>query len=299
MELDFSTIAPRLRTVGLHITQEEQDIVDAAFPWLLHEYRLDHIQYFGKIFTVLPQPYLVIRGFREGSGTPVFLVTLGGIDWTELPAPDDKIIEALESINYGLLCQHPFTGKLHELLPRPEGEPEEEEEPEEEAEEKGEDEEKEEGEEGDEEKTKKEPKPKKEKPLKPTEAHRLALNITEIQNGLQLIIPVAYSKKGSQPVRNASFRGLMNPSSSDIAVKSEYLAFLENSYSGGMGACPTIATYPYSFTYPSRFCPENNCLLVSNRFWPGARYYVFSGTLIWGSAYEGTGLMDIAAHTTQ
>lgn len=294
MELDFGTIAPRLRTIGLHITIQEQNMIDAAFPWLLHEFSLEHVQYFGKIYTLLPDPYLIVRGFREAVAIPVFLVSINGVDWTELPLVDEKVLEALDAIDYGLTCQRPFTGKLMELLPRPEGE-EEEEEPEEqeEQEEQGEDQ----GEEGEEAAPiKKEPKPKKEKPIKPTEAHRLSVCINEIQAHLQLIIPAAYSKRGSQPARNATFRGLTAASSKSIAIKSEYLAFLESGYRGTMEDCPTIADYPNSFIYPSTFDPITNCLIVSSRFWPGCIYYVFARTLIWGSAYEGTGLINCNVH---
>lgn len=283
MELDFNVIAPRLRTIGLHITQEEQGVLNVASPWLLHEFNLEHIQYFGKVLNVTARPYIILRGFREGADYPIFLVSRDGVKWEELPFVDEKVIAALEVVDFGLTSQKPFSGKLNVMLPRPSGEPEEEEGSEEETPEEGEEEDS----------NPKEPQPKKDKPLKPTEAHRLAYNINEIHKHMQLIIPSAYTKSAGAPVRNVAFRGLTNPSSKDIAVKDIYVRFLANDYAGDVTTCKTIADYPSSFVYPCRFDVLSNSLNVSSRFWPGSQYYVFAGTLIWGSVYEGNGLMNV------
>jgi len=289
MELDFDVTAPRLRALGLHVTTQEQDLLSKAVPWLMQEHGLNHVTYFGKVFTVEQSPYLVLLGY--GPEGTAFLVSRDGTNWTMLPEADEKARAALEELGYGPQCQVPFSGKVSELLPRPEGEPEEEEEPEE-AEEEPEEEFDEDGNPlPRRERTPKPPKP--EKPLKPTEAHRLSQNLSEIHKHLQIIIMAAYSKKNGAAVRNSSFRGLAAPEAKDLATAADFQRFLAADYSGDITACTSLADYPNSFVYPSAFNSTANALVARSRLWPGCLYYVFAGTLIWGSVYEGTGLANL------
>ncbi|KAH0575102.1 hypothetical protein SS50377_22726 [Spironucleus salmonicida] len=280
MELNFALHAQRLQTLNIVLSPEEIAIIDAARPTLKVQFQLSELKFFGRIQTI-KQPYRILIGTLESK--KVFLASADLKTWTLLPEMNAKIEKKLAEIGFGITCREPYFGKITKKLPVQEVENEEEKEEKEVVEEKVEEEE------GEEEKEQENVEQKEEEfKVKMLEAHRLSFMINNISNSMRIVFLDAFIKSGSQEVQNSQFRGLVKPALQNLALQEEFDLYLQGKVE--KEAIRTLVDEPACHYYTGEFDVVRNCLIVRNIYYKGLIFYVFSGTLVWGVAYDGNGL---------
>eukprot|EP00768_Dysnectes_brevis_P007380 gnl/Dysnectes_brevis/6209_a9461_469.p1 GENE.gnl/Dysnectes_brevis/6209_a9461_469~~gnl/Dysnectes_brevis/6209_a9461_469.p1 ORF type:complete len:293 (+),score=70.12 gnl/Dysnectes_brevis/6209_a9461_469:72-881(+) len=258
-----------LQTLGIDISADSQAVLSTALPWLQKEHKLTHIQFWGEISNLKgAKPYLIVFGYPDGTETPAFFVTQDMVKWVPLTCTTAHESQ-LDNLGYTVDSQKPFIGRLKYTYPVPEKE-EGDDDDGDDAVEDGEDEGAKAG-----------------TPVKVQEMHRLCRTIRSIHVATRLVVHRAFLLKGGDVQRNKSYKPAV-PSASSICHKDEMMQALRESR-----APVTLADRPYSDLWGFEPMPAVGADVAASVLWPGAIYYVFRHTIVWGSFYRGRGIKNI------